>query len=205
MKALVDEIDLDDEALIGVPSGISDDIQIATEEGLTVKQARFVFHVCAGKTPNASAKAAAYQSNDASRVLMQNPKVVAAIRDQLGLYNDKIQSDLRAVLAEYNKIAFFDPRALVDANGNPIPLHELDDISAAAVSGLDIATDNVGGNITTQVMKYRIIDKSKALESLAKVYGAFTERLQLTGAGGGPIEHRITMTPEEAYKAMLDG
>lgn len=72
------------------------------------------------------------------------------------------------------RLAFFDVRKLVDADGNPIPINKLDDDTAAAIAGLDIQEVKLGeGGAIAVVKKYKIADKNSAIERLFKHLGLF--------------------------------
>lgn len=77
------------------------------------------------------------------------------------------------VVREIARIAFFDIRKLVRDDGTPIPIKGLDDDTAAAIAGLDVA--RVGNAMIgeAEVLKFRISDKNAALEKLAKHLGLF--------------------------------
>jgi phage terminase small subunit len=96
------------------------------------------------------------------------------------------------IIAEYARLAFMDPRQVFDARGKLKPIHDLDDNTAAAIAGIeqeDIwegkgeGRENVG-----QLKKIKLSDKRAALDSLAKCLGMFTDRVELTGKDGGPLE-----------------
>ena len=79
------------------------------------------------------------------------------------------------VLKEAMRLAFFDIRKLTDSEGNPIPVHQLDADTAAAIQGLELATERGPDNESgpTIVRKYKIADKNSAIERLFKHLGLF--------------------------------
>ena len=91
------------------------------------------------------------------------------------------------VLDQVASIAFSDVRNLFDENDNLKKVWELDDATAAAVSGVDISTSPLG--ITTT--KVRFIDKVKPLELLGKYCKIFVDRLEHTVRGG------VLVVPEQ--------
>lgn len=102
------------------------------------------------------------------------------------------------VISEYARIAFFDPRQLFDVDGNPVPLHLLPEGIAAAISGVDVSSSDLGGNIKTKVLKYKLSDKRAALDALAKNLNLIPDRVEVTGKGGGAIE----MTDNDAARRV---
>lgn len=76
------------------------------------------------------------------------------------------------VLKEMARIAFVDPRAFFDDEGNPIPITRLDRGQAAAIAGLEIK--KLGKDEGwAEVVKYRLADKLKALDQLGRSLGVF--------------------------------
>lgn len=85
------------------------------------------------------------------------------------------------LIEEAAHIAFQDPRALLDANGNYLPIHEWPAELAAAVSQIDFA---VGDDGQRYVSKVRFWDKNSAHERLFKQKGLFElDNAQRSGAG----------------------
>ena len=86
------------------------------------------------------------------------------------------------LLAQVARIARFDPRKLVDANGNPLPVQELDDDTAMALVAVDLVDTSAArrnserkGATVTQTRKFRAADKGKALEMLGRHAGLFEQ------------------------------
>lgn len=81
------------------------------------------------------------------------------------------------VMLESARLAFFDPRALFDEQGNPLPVTELDDHTAAAIAGLEVLEQYEGSgderHLVGHLKKYKIADKNAALERAAKLLGMF--------------------------------
>ena len=81
------------------------------------------------------------------------------------------------VSLEVARLAFFDPRKMFTARGDPIPLSELDDDTAAAIAGLDVLESYEGSGedrvLVGHIKKYKIADKNSALERAAKILGMF--------------------------------
>jgi len=64
-----------------------------------------------------------------------------------------------------------------------------------------------GVKVTREGIEIKVNSKEKALEMLARHNGMLIEKVEQTGKDGGPIEHKhnVTMTPDEAYRKMLEG
>ena len=80
------------------------------------------------------------------------------------------------VLEQSRILGFSDPRKLVDAEGHPIPLQDLPDEIALAISGLEVIEQPDG----TIKHKFKIADKNPSLDRLAKHFKLFEERPENT-------------------------
>ena len=120
-----------------------------------------------------SAKTAAEQ---ASRLLgkVNLKQYVQELQQRL---SEKTEVSAERVIREVASIAFSDPRKLFDPTGNPLPITELDDVTAAAVASVEVDTlwDGNGKErkaigITTKI---KLWDKNSAAEKLMKHLGLF--------------------------------
>ena len=68
-------------------------------------------------------------------------------------------------IREVARLAFSDPRNIVNLDGSIKRLHELDADTAAAVASYEVDKDGV--------IKYKFWDKNSALEKAAKVQGLY--------------------------------
>lgn len=136
----------------------------------------------------------------------RKPHVYAAVQARLQKRDNKIQSRRERIIAEYEKLAFFDVRKLFDEDGNPKSLHELDDDTAAAVAGFDLDVEVIKpeqaeidaaaakgdepptAELHKYVKKIKLSEKKAALDSLSKIEGMFIEKHEHTGKDGAPIE-----------------
>lgn len=75
--------------------------------------------------------------------------------------------DLEEMLAQIAAVAKFDQRKLYDADGNRIPVHLLDDETAAAIARIN---QGVVGQVHGDVVPY---DKMKAVDMAMKYLGAY--------------------------------
>lgn len=177
---------------------------------LTAKQQRFVDEYLIDLNATAAYKRAGYvgEGNTAESMasqLLRNIKVSDAIAAKQVKLQEKTGITQERVLAEFAKIAFLDPRKFYDESGNLIPVHLLDDDTAAALGGMDVtAMKNDGGSVD-YTKKIKIIDKKGALDSIARHLGMFVDKTELTGPNGGPVAHKVdaTISPDEAYLRMI--
>jgi len=73
-------------------------------------------------------------------------------------------------LAEIARLAYSDPRRFYDEGGNLIPVHKLDDDTAATVAAVEI--EELSGG-TGKLKKIKHWDKNAALEKAMKYHGLY--------------------------------
>lgn len=145
--------------------------------GLTNKQATFVQEYLVDKNATQAAIRAGYSTKSAASQgerLLRNADVRSEVEAGQARLAERVGITAERVLLERARIAFFDPRKLLDRDGNPRPLHELDDDTAAAIAGLDVM-QILGGDATPSVMsivkKYKLAAKDTSLAALEKYLG----------------------------------
>lgn len=141
--------------------------------GLTPPQDLFARQV-AGGLPLAQAyvraypKAAAWKAESVrvkSSELASNVNVAKRIQMLQSEAAERAVVSAERLVREIARLAFSDPRKLVDAQGKMLALHELDDDTAAALASVEI--DEYGK------VKYKLWDKGPAQERLAKFLGLY--------------------------------
>lgn len=157
-----------------------------------------------------AAEAAGYPKSSAhvaAARLLKNPKILAAIDAWRARNIAKYEITAERVRDELFKLATFDPRNLY-RDGVRIPVHELDDVTAAAVAGVEDETVETHGKtdpdgnaplIITRKQRIKMADKGPNIERLAKVLKMFTEHgefsaLLQTGKDGLAAHTNITVT-----------
>ncbi|MDE4918360.1 phage terminase small subunit [Cupriavidus metallidurans] len=139
-------------------------------DGLNDKMKRFVAEYLVDQNALQACIRAGYSANSArvhSNRLMQNPAVKAAIEAKLGKVLNKLEITAERVLLERARLAFLDPRKLVDAKGKALGIHQLDEDTAAAVAGFEVER----GRVT----KIKLSDKSASLTALEKHLGLYKD------------------------------
>jgi phage terminase small subunit len=157
---------------------------------LTDKQKRFCDEYLIDLNATQAAIRAGYSKKTAYAIGEENlrkPEIVAEIQVCMKRLSERTEISQEKVLNELAKIGFFDIRKLLDTQGNPIPLHELDDHTAAAIAGLDILEEYDGTGkdriFVGYVKKYKIADKRAALVDIGKHIGMFVERKEVGAPG----------------------
>lgn len=143
------------------------------EHGLTPQQERFAVEVAMGATLTAAYRMAFPRSklwkdsstwskaSNLAAVGMVSARI-EALRTEAGV---AAAVSIERMLVELARLAFSDPRKLVDKNGKLLPLHELPDDIAAAVASVEV--DEYGK------VKYKLWDKGAAQDKLAKHLGLY--------------------------------
>ena len=141
--------------------------------GLTPQQEKFAQEVAKGKKLADAYRVAYPNSKDAkSKSVYEMASTVAAkinVSSRIEMLREKAEvaavATREKLLREIARLAFADPRRLLRENGTMLPLHELDDDTAAAIASVEV--DEYGK------LKYKLWDKGAAQEKLAKVLGVY--------------------------------
>lgn len=129
---------------------------------------------------------------NASR-LLATAHIAAAVNAARVKIVEKLELSSERVLREVARLSFFDARKLFDEHGNPKPLHELDDDTAAAIAGLEVQQIGLGGagkKLPALVKKYKLSDKRAALDMAMRHLGEYEK-------------HNKQIT--DPVRALLDG
>lgn len=151
---------------------------IAADKKLTPKQRRFVDEYLIDLNATQAALRAGYSKKTAYSMGDENlkkPEIKRAIQKAMQKREERTEITQDRVLLEYARLAFYDPRKLFQPDGTPKPIEELDDDTAAALSGLEVREkfEGAGENRTFvgYTKKYKLANKLGALDSLAKHLG----------------------------------
>lgn len=152
--------------------------EASATKALNPKQERFVAEYLVDLNATQAAIRAGYSPKTAKEQgarLLTNVHIQKAVQERRQQHQANTGLTVERVLLEAMRLAFFDIRKLTDAEGNPIPINQLDDDTAAAIQGLELATErsrDEDGSVTV-VRKYKIADKNAAVERLFKHLGLF--------------------------------
>lgn len=178
------------------------------ETELTPKQRAFVREYLIDLNATQAAIRAGYAESGASvegSRLLANAKIASAVEAAMALRAKRTDVTADRVLQELAKIGFSDIRkavrwqsSLITEEDNPdggdiaviktvvtntvqmVASDEIDDDTAACIS--EVSQNATGG------IKIKLHDKRAALVDIGKHLGMFKERVEHTGANGGPIE-----------------
>lgn len=161
---------------------------------MTPRQQRFVDEYLIDLNATQAAIRAGYSAKTAEVQgprLLGNVRVAKAIAKATEARARRTQITQDRVLQELARIAFFDIRRLYHDDGTLKRPHELDDEAAAVLSAVEV-TETMSGEesalLTTK--KAKVFDKGTALTLAMRHLGMLTDKMELTGKGGGPIESR---------------
>lgn len=172
----------------------------------------FAQSLAKGKTADEAYVLAGYKANrgNATR-LKANESVGKRVSELTERAADRAEIDIARTLKELVRLGTSDVRRFFDENGNLLPVHALDDDTAAAIASVEVVTKTIPGGAQEElegqpqggalkrnrgaeveyIHKIRLWDKNSALEKIAKHLGMFIERVEHTGKNGGPIEQLL--------------
>ena len=153
---------------------------------LSPKQQRFVAEYLIDLNGKQAAIRSGYAPKNAeiqASRLLRSGKVADAVAAAKAKQLDTAELTAARVLEEYRRIAFADIRGYFDAAGNLKPIHQLTEEQGSALAGLEVIIKNAkaGDGVTDEVHKFKLWDKTRALESLAKHFGLLTEKVEHMG------------------------
>ena len=159
----------------------------ARVDGLLPKQAKFVAEYLISGNATQAALAAGYSPKTAHVIGQENLKkpviasLLAAKSAEIAARQDErlaaMELTKERVQREIARIAFFDARKMFGPDGNPLPITELDDDTAACIVGLDVLEEWAGTGedrvLVGHVKKYKIASKTAALDQASKILGMY--------------------------------
>lgn len=150
---------------------------------LTPKQQRFVEEYLIDLNATRAAIRVGYSEKSARKIgceLLTKPDVSNAVAERRAELSRESGITVERVLQEYARLCFHDPRKFYDDEGKLLPVTELDDDTAAVLTGIDVYEDKIGDKITGITKKVRFADKKGALDSVARHLGMFNDKVEVT-------------------------
>ena len=176
---------------------------------LTPKQAEFARHYLIDLNATQAAIRAGYSRRAARQIgdeNMSKPAVSAAIADAMKKRSQRSEITADRVLAELAKIAFFDIRKLLNADGTMKPRDQLDDDIAAAIAGIELSEVRDGEGTPIGVLKkIKIADKLVALDKLARHLGLLQDKIKLVGDAENPLMLLIQRIQGSSIRPVIEG
>lgn len=122
-----------------------------------------------------------------SAKLMKHPMIISKI-EQLRMPGvARAVATRERVIQELSSIALGDIRKFYDKDGRLIPIHKLDDDSAAAISSMEVDEITMDGAAIGVLKKIKRYDKNKALEMLGRHFGLWQEPEKPPAVGPGLV------------------
>lgn len=179
-------------------------------QDLTAKQQRFVEEYLVDLNATQAAIRAGYSEDSARQIASENlskPYIqdfITAARLKLAT---KTGATVERVIQEYARLAFLDIRKAFDDEGRLLPIHQIDDDTAAAIAGIETEKLFEGhGEDREQIgtlHKVRLADKVRALDSLGEHLGMFPKKVAVTGPDGGAVKIDTTGVAAAEIGAIL--
>lgn len=147
---------------------------------LTAKQEKFCNEYLIDLNATQAAIRAGYSPKTANRIASENlskPVIQEYIQTNRSSLQQKVGITVERVLNEYAKIAFSDIRNLFDENSRLLPVKDIPDEIAAALSSVEVdqlwAMGMDGREEVGETKKVKVWDKTKALDALGRHLGLF--------------------------------
>lgn len=152
---------------------------------LTPKQARFVAEYLIDLNATQAAIRAGYSRSNADKIgpeLLGKKGVMAAVAQGKARQLEKAELSATRVLEEMRRCAFVDLRSFFDEQGNMKPVTALTAEQGAALASFEVIIKNAeaGDGQTDRIHKFKVWDKTKNLENLAKHFALLTEHVTVT-------------------------
>lgn len=153
---------------------------------ITPKKQRFVDEYLVDLNATQAAIRAGYSAKTAHSQgprLLDDVDVKELIADAMAKRAEATKITAERVLQELGRVAFFDPRRLLNADGSPRPINELDDDTAAVLAGMDISEEYEGSGEDRRFVGYtkkvKLADKVGALNLAMRHLGMLTDKLEV--------------------------
>jgi phage terminase small subunit len=148
---------------------------------LTPKQRIFVAEYMIDLNATQAAIRAGYSEDSAKQIGTENlakPAIVEAIENRMEDRAKRTEVTADRIINETAKLAFFNAKNLFNDDGSPKAIHEIDDDTAAAISGIEVVTVGNADLGFGQITKYKVSDKNSALDKLYKHRGLYATTKQ---------------------------
>jgi phage terminase small subunit len=184
---------------------------------LTPRQHLFVLEYLKDQNATAAYRRAGYAGTpeavkaNAAR-LITNDNVRAAIDAGLAELRQKVQDEtsvsLKRVIEEIAKGAFFDPRAMFNADGSPKPITELEDREASALAGFEVLEQFEGAGpdrvFVGYLKKFKLSERKGYLDMLMKHLGGYKVDNEQKGGALADLLAQVSRSALPIAKTVAD-
>lgn len=156
---------------------------------LTLKEQLFVKHYVKTRNATESAKLAGYSEDTAGVIGSENlkkPYIQDAVNKQIRMIEEKVDISTEMIISELKKVAMANITEIAswkDGSVSFTPSEDLDEDATASIQEVSSQATEFGQN-----MKVKLYDKIRALELLGKHLKMFSEKVEVSGPDGKPIE-----------------
>lgn len=175
-------------------------------EKLPRRLKRFVDQYVVGATAADAMRSTGYRGlhpNVVAHKWLKRPQIRAAVEEVTERHVNDIGVRQVTVLKQMHAIASHDPRKLVDENGNALPLHKLDEATAAAISSVEIEEVSSNGESGTRY-KYKFWDKVKANDRLGQFVKLWEARATNVNVDARSVTLNVGAGTAEALQYLAD-
>ena len=164
---------------------------------------KFAQHYAIHRKAKAAATEAGFPSGTDARAILMRREVGLRLKEIWGLAMDNVGLTPDVVMQQLRNFAFPDVRRLYDEKGDFLPVHELDDETAATITAIDVETrmERVGANEFTPVKttKIRRVDPMPALGILAKHFKIVGDEGEGINALANALADRLKTARQRAF------
>ena len=106
--------------------------------------------------------------------VLRKPGVAGRVKKQIAKHAKRYDTSPERLMEELSAIAFSDQQDLYDDTGHIRPLSEIPESARRAISDITPRDDGKG------IKSMKVVDKTKALQLLAKIQGMLTDKVEVT-------------------------
>jgi phage terminase small subunit len=169
---------------------------------MTPKKRLFVAEFLTDLNATAAAQRAGYSARTAKQQgsrLLTDVDVQAAITQAQAQRAERTQIDADWVLKRLAAMADADLSELHNDDGTLRPIKDWPKVwRQGLVAGIEVDESLINGAMSVTTRKVKLADRLKAIELIGRhvTVGAWKEKVEHTGPGGGPVQ-MVNMTPDE--------
>ena len=163
----------------------------------TTKQSAFVDEYLVDLNATQAAIRAGYSAKTAGWIgpqLLAKTHIAEAVARRMKDRQSRTEITQDRVLVEVARLAFLDIRRAFDVDGNLKAIHDLDDDTAAAISGIEVLESVGESGLVTRLKKIRLADKRASLELAGRHLQMWNDKLALMNKDGSPLLQNLTVT-----------
>ena len=175
---------------------------MTADDRINAQQHAFVEHYVACMNATEAARRAGYSDASYGRALLTHPYVRNAIAKRQKAAFEEAGVAPERVLQELANVAFAnaeDFAKVAEDGGAVLDLSRLDRAQWAAIAEMTSEEYLEGRSEAARPVRrtrIKLANKLKALDALARHYGRFKDRVEMTGEGGGPMRFVVIGEPE---------